>query len=129
MTLRRELSRAKVRAEVEVLFERMAERVGATFERTTNSLTPRGATLFIRLDGAACMVHVDADSWANSFLGHWHFDDRRGRLYRAGFDGHGHRPHHKATSMADHAEELCDLLEVRFGWIAAGTAFAVEAAA
>lgn len=127
MTTHKELSRKAVRDDVAAMFERMAGRAGATFELDTNPLTPRGVTLYLRRDGVACMIHLNGSSRAGSFLGHWFFDDRAGRLFRNGFDGHGYRAHHKATVMTDTAEALCDRLETMFGWIADGSAFTPEA--
>lgn len=126
MTLHKELSRAAVRNDVAAMLERVAGRVGATFQRTTTDMFPRCLTLYVRLDGAACMIHLDGDSKVGAFLGHWHFDDRRGRLFCAGFAGHGYRPHHKATTMADHAEDFAAILEGKFMSIADGSAFAAE---
>lgn len=127
MTLHKELSKASTRKEVATMFERMAHRAGATFECAASPLTPRGVTIYLRRDGVACMLHLNGASKVGAFIGHWFFDDRRNRLFRNGFDGHGYRAHHKATSMADHAEDLCDRLEAMLGWIADGTAFTPEA--
>lgn len=126
MTDHAALKRASEREAVAQMLERMAARAGATSERSKSPLFPREITLHLRSNGAACTIHLNGDSKAGAFLAHWHFDDRRGRLFRDGFDGHGYRAHHKATTMSDTAEALCDRLEAMLGWIRDGSAFVTE---
>lgn len=127
MTAHSELRRKAVREDLAQMFERMAARAGATCQRDRYEIDgPREITLHITLDGCTVNVDLDGDSRVNAFLGHWFFDDRRGRLFVNGFDGSGYRSHHKATSMTEHAEDLCDMIEARLEWIGDGTAFVLE---
>lgn len=120
------LRNAKGREAVFAMLQAITERTGATIERQDYD---REIITHVALNGASCMIILDADTARHDFFaGHWHFetDKRAGRLYCDGFDGHGYRAHHKATTLANTAEELCSLLEARFGWIANGSAFVSE---
>lgn len=128
MTDHKALKRASEREAVAQMLERMAARAGATSERFTLPFYPREITLHLRSNGAACVIHLNGASRAGAFLAHWRFDDRDGRLFCDGFDGHGYRAHHKATTMSDTAEALCDRVEAMLGWIRDGSAFITEEA-
>lgn len=120
------LRNAKGREKVRTMLADMAARVGATIDSEEYD---REIVAHISLDGARCMVIPDAHTARhNFFAGHWHFDHdkRNGRLYRDGFDGAGYRAHHKATTATETAEDLCIMLEARFGWIKDGSAFVTE---
>lgn len=126
MTSTAAMKRKSERERIATLFEAMAERVGASCKRNGYKIDgPREISLHLSKDGATVMV--DLASFTNAFLGHWFFDDRRGRLFAPGFDGHGYKPHHKATMMTETAEDLCSRIEGAFLRIADGsTAFVAE---
>ncbi len=121
------LLNAKGRESAFAALKTMADRVGATIEREDPD--NREILLRIYLNGAYCMIILDAETCRHDFFSaHWNFnyDTRNGRLFRDGFDGHGYRSHHKATTITDTLEALIAALEPRFGWIADGSAFTVE---
>ncbi len=124
------MKRKADRERIAALFEAMASRVGATCTRDRYEIDgPREISLHISKDGCTVNVDLEGDTHVDAFLGHWFFDDRRGRLFAAGFDGSGYRPHHKATSMCEHAEDLCTHIEDRLLRIDDGTAFVTKASA
>jgi hypothetical protein len=132
MTLHTAMKRKAERERIAQLFEAMAERISATCTRDRYEIDGvREISLYLTKDGCTVNVDLDGDSRVGCFLAHWFFDSieaRRGRLFRTGFEGAGDtsRPHHKATLMADHAEDLCAMIEGRFHQIADGSAFVLE---
>lgn len=129
MTTRsRTLLNAKGREAAFAMLKAIADKADATIERDDFD---REIATHIYLNGAACMIILDADTARHDFFAaHWHFESgKRGtRLYRDGFDGHGYRAHHKATSTAEDLEDLCTMIAARLGWIAEGSAFTTETA-
>lgn len=126
----KKFSTATARAAMLDKLTALAARVGATVEQDS---APRRSTVWLYLNGAGCMILVNGDEPAGlPYMAHWHFrrtTDRAGRLFCRGFDGHGYRPHHKATTMSDDLPGFLSAIEARFGWIADGTAFTTEEAA
>lgn len=121
------LLNAKGRETAFAALNTMAERVGATVEREDPD--SREILLYVRLNGAYCMIILDAETCRHDFFSaHWNFDyaTRNGRMFRDGFDGHGYRSHHKATTICDTLEAFITALEPRFIWIADGSAFTTE---
>lgn len=129
MTTYAAMKRKSERERVAQLFEALALRAGATCTRNRYEIDgPREISLHISKDGCVVNVDLEGDTRVDAFLGHWFFDDRRGRLFVAGFDGYGYRPHHKATSMTETAEDLLTIIEAHLGWIGDGSAFILETA-
>lgn len=126
------IKRKSERERVALLFETMAARVGATCERNKYGIRePRRISLYLVKDGCAVSVDLDGASQVGCFLAHWFFDTvaaRRGRLFAPGFDGTGYHAHHKATMMAETAEDLCQRIEGALLRIDDGTAFVLETA-
>ena len=122
------MKRSAERERTAALFEAMAARCGATCTRDRYEIDgPREITLHLTKDGATVDIELNGTYDLDAFLGHWFFDDRRGRLFRPDFgpDTWG-QAHHKATSTADHAEDLCAMIEGRFLRMDDGTAFVPE---
>lgn len=131
MTIYAAMKRKSERERIASLFEEMAARIGATCARDRYEIDgPREISLHLTKDGCTVNVDLHGDLAVDCFMGHWFFDDRRGRLFRTDFEPGGSgwpRPHHKATMMADSAESLIAMLEGRFARMDDNTAFVLEA--